>query len=212
MAGHRRPADEEKVGCHAIAVAAANAGVVDVEVAIAGKHAFPDGHTCTAPRVDLAAFEPDGSDARPVFWEAKAYDSPVLHVAGELNGPRREYGAHRQRLVTSGEPWWRGSHHGSPENRSKTGWAPSLRGMHARAARRIDHRRMARATRSERTNIPAQVLRRPLGATAAPRSRLTGRICVHERFGVATTVLMAKLDWSRATPGRRDSTSLCRRS
>ena len=74
-------ADKEKVGCHAVAIN--NPGVIDVEVTFPGKHAFPDGHTRTAPRVDLAAFEPDGSDGRLVFWEAKAYDNPDLRAKAE---------------------------------------------------------------------------------------------------------------------------------
>ncbi|WP_407525060.1 hypothetical protein [Methylobacterium oryzisoli] len=75
-----RFADAEKSGCHEIAVR--NAGVIDVEIAFPGKYVIEETET-TAPRVDLAAVESDGSDARLVFWEAKTYDNGDLRTLTE---------------------------------------------------------------------------------------------------------------------------------
>jgi hypothetical protein len=69
----------EKAGCHEIAVR--NPEVIDVEIAFPGIVSLDDGgDDKTAPRVDLAAVEPDGNDARLVFWEAKHYGNGELRV------------------------------------------------------------------------------------------------------------------------------------
>ncbi|MEH3118804.1 MAG: hypothetical protein PGN25_14725 [Methylorubrum populi] len=73
-------ADGEKSGCHEVAVR--NANVIDVEVAFPGRYMF-EGKETTAPRVDLAAVEADGPDARLVFWEAKTYDNGELRALAE---------------------------------------------------------------------------------------------------------------------------------
>lgn len=73
-------ADAEKAGCHEVAIR--NPNVIDVEVAFPGKYVF-DGKETTAPRVDLAAVEADGPDARLVFWEAKTYDNGELRALDE---------------------------------------------------------------------------------------------------------------------------------
>ncbi|SEG64448.1 hypothetical protein SAMN04488144_13224 [Methylobacterium sp. 190mf] len=77
-------AGDEKRGCHEIAVR--NAAVIDVEVAFPGRHTV-GAHTYTAPRVDLAAVEADGSDARLVFWEAKTYANGELRALGDEPAP-----------------------------------------------------------------------------------------------------------------------------
>lgn len=73
-------ADAEKAGCHELAVR--NPSVIDVEVAFPGKYVFDDKAT-SAPRVDLAAVEADGRDARLVFWEAKTYENGELRALDE---------------------------------------------------------------------------------------------------------------------------------
>ena len=73
-------ADDEKKGCHEISVR--NPNVIDVEVAFPGKYVF-EGKEKAAPRVDLAAVELDGADARLVFWEAKTYDNGELRAKSE---------------------------------------------------------------------------------------------------------------------------------
>jgi hypothetical protein len=67
----------EKTGCHKIAVR--NPEVIDVEIAFPGTISLDDGRDDkTAPRIDLAAVERDGNDARLVFWEAKHYSNGEL--------------------------------------------------------------------------------------------------------------------------------------
>jgi hypothetical protein len=69
----------EKTGCHEIAVR--NREVIDVEVAFPGTISLDDGgDDKTAPRIDLAAVETDGNDARLVFWEAKHYGNGELRA------------------------------------------------------------------------------------------------------------------------------------
>lgn len=69
----------EKTGCHEIAVR--NPEVIDVEIAFPGIVSLDDGgDDKTAPRVDLAVVEPDGNDARLVFWEAKHYGNGELRT------------------------------------------------------------------------------------------------------------------------------------
>jgi hypothetical protein len=72
----------EKTGCHEIAVR--NPQVIDVEIAFPGTVSLDDGgDDKTAPRIDLAALEPDDSDARLarlVFWEAKHYGNGELRA------------------------------------------------------------------------------------------------------------------------------------
>lgn len=80
MTAAGRFADAEKKGCHEIAVR--NSNVIDVEVAFPGKYDF-DGKEMAAPRVDIAALEADGSEARLVFWEAKTYANGELRAIGE---------------------------------------------------------------------------------------------------------------------------------
>ncbi|TXN41743.1 hypothetical protein [Methylobacterium sp. WL7] len=78
-------AGDEKLGCHEIAVR--NPSVLDVEIAFPGKYTFPQGHTATARRVDFAAVEPDGPDARLVFWEAKTYANKDLWPLADGSAP-----------------------------------------------------------------------------------------------------------------------------
>lgn len=79
-----RFAKDEKRGCHEVAVR--NDAVIDVEISFPGKHTVA-GHNYHAPRVDLAAVEPDGSDARLVFWEAKTYANGDLRALNEETLP-----------------------------------------------------------------------------------------------------------------------------
>lgn len=73
----------EKTACHEIAVR--NSGVVDCEIAFPGKVSLDDGGGDKhAPRIDLAAFETYGDEARLVFWEAKHYSNGELRAQ---NGP-----------------------------------------------------------------------------------------------------------------------------
>jgi hypothetical protein len=70
----------EKKGCHEIAVR--NAGVIDCEIAFPGKVSLDDGGDDShAPRVDIAALESHGNEARLVFWEAKHYSNGELRAA-----------------------------------------------------------------------------------------------------------------------------------
>lgn len=71
----------EKIGCHEIAVR--NPGVIDVEIAFPGIVSLDDGgDNKTAARVDFGTVEPepDGNDARLVFWEAKHYGNGELRA------------------------------------------------------------------------------------------------------------------------------------
>jgi hypothetical protein len=71
----------EKTGCHEIAVR--NPTVIDCEIAFPGAVLTgEDGDKKSAPRVDLACLclEPDGNDARLVFWEAKHYGNGELRA------------------------------------------------------------------------------------------------------------------------------------
>lgn len=69
----------EKTGCHEIAVR--NAGVVDCEIAFPGKVSLDDGgDDKQAPRIDIAALESYGDDARLVFWEAKHFSNGELRA------------------------------------------------------------------------------------------------------------------------------------
>jgi hypothetical protein len=69
----------EKIGCHEITIR--NRSVVDCEIAFPGKVSLGDGGgDKTTPRVDLAALEPNGDDARLVFWEAKHYSNGELRA------------------------------------------------------------------------------------------------------------------------------------
>jgi hypothetical protein len=71
----------EKTGCHEIAVR--NSGIVDCEIAFPGKVSLEDGGgDKQAPRIDLAALETYGDQARLVFWEAKHYRNGELRAAG----------------------------------------------------------------------------------------------------------------------------------
>lgn len=72
----------EKTGCHEIAVH--NPSVIDCEIAFPGPVSpGVGGDKNGAPRVDLASLEPDGDNARLVFWEAKHYRNGELRAAGE---------------------------------------------------------------------------------------------------------------------------------
>jgi len=81
----------EKTGCHDIAVR--NSGVIDCEIAFPGKVSLDDGgDDKQAPRIDLAALEKYGDEARLVFWEAKHYangelraESPPARVVRQVN-------------------------------------------------------------------------------------------------------------------------------
>jgi hypothetical protein len=77
----------EKTGCHEIAVAVRNSGIIDVEIAFPGKVSLDDGgRDKQAPRIDIAAFETHGDEARLVFWEAKHYSNGELRA--EIGPPR----------------------------------------------------------------------------------------------------------------------------
>lgn len=79
-------AGEEKTGCHEIAVR--NNNVIDVEIAFPGKVLGGDDvPEKTAPRVDFASIEPDGDEARLIFWEAKAFGNGELRTAGSEAPP-----------------------------------------------------------------------------------------------------------------------------
>lgn len=94
-------AGDEKRGCHEIAVR--NPGVIDVEVAFPGQHTLGV-HTYTAPRVDLAAVEAEGPDARLVFWEAKTYANGELRALGDEPAPVcRQVEAYRTILAAQRE-------------------------------------------------------------------------------------------------------------
>ena len=71
----------EKEGCHEIAVR--NPNVIDVEIAFSRENVPDDDLLRKIPRIDLAAVEPDGPDARLVFWEAKTYDNKELRTSKE---------------------------------------------------------------------------------------------------------------------------------
>jgi hypothetical protein len=81
----------EKTGCHEIAVG--NDAVIDCEITFPSNVSLDDGRDGkTAPRIDLAAVEPDDDDAhlaRLVFWEAKHYSNGELRVraAGVKSAP-----------------------------------------------------------------------------------------------------------------------------
>jgi hypothetical protein len=69
----------EKTGCHEIAVR--NSGVIDCEIAFPGKISLDDGgEDRQAPRIDIAAIESYGDEARLVFWEAKHYSNGELRA------------------------------------------------------------------------------------------------------------------------------------
>lgn len=79
-------AGDEKRGCHEIAVR--NQNVIDVEIAFPGRHVVEgEDDLWTAPRVDLAAIEKDGDDARLVFWEAKTFTNGELRALGDNPAP-----------------------------------------------------------------------------------------------------------------------------
>lgn len=72
----------EKTGCHEIAVQ--NSNIIDVEITFPGKVSLDDGSDDTqGPRVDIASVEPDGAQARLVFWEAKHFRNGALRAAGD---------------------------------------------------------------------------------------------------------------------------------
>lgn len=73
----------EKMGCHEIAVR--NAGVIDCEIAFPGTISLDDGGDDRhAPRIDIAALESYGDQARLVFWEAKHYSNGELRAEDGL--------------------------------------------------------------------------------------------------------------------------------
>ncbi len=56
-------------------IAARHSQIIDVEMALPGQ---------TATRMDIVALEPDGDDAKIVFWEAKLFENPDIRA----NPPR----------------------------------------------------------------------------------------------------------------------------
>jgi hypothetical protein len=92
----------EKTGCHEIAVR--NPTVVDCEIAFPGVAlAGEEGDKKSAPRVDLACFEPDGNDARLVFWEAKHYGNRELRADDGLPPVCRQVATYRSYLSANRE-------------------------------------------------------------------------------------------------------------
>jgi hypothetical protein len=69
----------EKTGSHEIAVR--NPTVIDCEIAFPGVVSLGDGgDDKQAPRIDLAAIETYGNEARLAFWEAKHYGNGELRA------------------------------------------------------------------------------------------------------------------------------------
>jgi hypothetical protein len=92
----------EKTGCHEIAVR--NPTVIDCEIAFPGV-VSPSEDTVkkSAPRVDLASLEPDGKDARLVFWEAKHYSNPGLRADDGLPPVCRQVATYHDYLSANRE-------------------------------------------------------------------------------------------------------------
>jgi hypothetical protein len=88
----------EKTGCHEIAVR--NDGFIDCEIAFPGKVPHPaGGDDKQAPRIDIAAVERSGKDARLVFWEAKDYGNGELRAKNGRAAVLRQMGFYRDYLT-----------------------------------------------------------------------------------------------------------------
>lgn len=78
---------EEKAGCHKVALA--NATTIDVEIAFSSTiEGADEADTVKNPRIDLLLLEPLGTtEARLVFWEAKAFSNAELGSQGSKLDP-----------------------------------------------------------------------------------------------------------------------------
>lgn len=92
----------EKTGCHEIA--AGNADVIDCEIAFPGKLSLDDGgDDRQAPRIDIAALESYGDEARLVFWEAKHYSNGELRAQDGLAPVLRQVRIYKKYLSENRE-------------------------------------------------------------------------------------------------------------